>query len=52
MPSITDGQIPNIPINGAQKQMMKLQCKMYILHCLQTEFPIGWNQVAYEYSYP
>lgn len=39
--SITDEQIPDIPIIGAQEQQMKLQCKMYILHWLTTKFPKG-----------
>lgn len=50
IPGITDEQIPDIPIIGAQKLRMKLQGKMYILHCLKTELPIGWNPVFYEYS--
>lgn len=50
IPSITNWQIPDAPITGAQKQRIRLQCERYIFHCLKTELPIGWNQEIYECS--
>lgn len=50
IPSITNGQIPNVPITGVQEQRMRLQCKISLSHCLKAELPISWNQEDYEYS--